>query len=305
VSLFSLLFKLGIEGTGFNAGLKEAERNAETSADRMSAKFNKAFAKGFIIGGAVGLAHESAQFAVNFAEARKEAEKFAVAMDSDRVNSFGEGLRRLEPIWTQIKSFLATVGDGFNTILIKPLSLALQTFEKAARVIGAFSAGGIDAVLPAVADFERDIAKREQAIIQGQLGTETAKDGGFAGKRMAAEQERQDEAARKAREALEKSSVDQMTDGQKVEYFRRKRASFQGIKPTTVEGRSALTEDIAKIDADIYSASSKDFGRLSNKTVLGASRPDSGSAPEDKAWRDRVAKALEEVVRNTKAMPGT
>jgi hypothetical protein len=305
VSLFSLLFKLGIEGSGFNAGLKEAEKNAETSAEKMSAKFNKAFAKGFIIGGAIGLAHESAQFALNFAQARKDAEKMAVAMNPDTINELGEGLRRLEPIWTQIKVAVVTVGDVINRMIITPMVVMLGGIEKTARILGAFSSGGLSAVLPAIKDFEADLAKREERVIQGQLGNEEYKDGGFAGKRTAAEQARQDEAARKAREALEKSEVDQMTDGQKVEYFRRKRASLGGLKTYTVEGRSALTEDIAKVDADIYSASSRDFGRLSNKTVLGASRPDSGSAPEDKAWRDRVAKALEEVVRNTKAMPGT
>ncbi len=160
MALLELIGRLGLNTSGFQLGLKQAESAAHGSSHKISHLFahaGRAFL-GLHEGARAihGLINETIRWGQNIEETKKEFEEIGLTIDDNILKKLHEASNSLLRVKDTLALYIAPI-VGF---LGKTFEMALSTIERFFRFIGGFSAGGLKGAKAALADYDKELTKR-------------------------------------------------------------------------------------------------------------------------------------------------
>lgn len=267
MAILRLLAQLGLDKTGFDAGLISAEKGV----DRFSHKFDKKLSKTFGVGAAIAaifhLGRAMKEVAEDSVAANKEFAKIGQGLSQSDVNLIQEYVKHWDEFGTKMKFIGITVATSFakfheagaeaidtvgaylrilgSTLTLNPSNR--RTFKEAFREMGEISEFKRSATLggaklgptaPGIFEADSDFAERQrQSVIH------------------MATQDRILELEKEAAEISERTRVGRLTDEERLNELLKERQKLLNELKFTVdigeERQAVIARDLAKAEAGI------------------------------------------------------
>jgi hypothetical protein len=169
-------------------------------------------------------------------EAGEEAKNLGIIIDTDTIAKLKEAGDRYKTFWQQIRGAIAPVVAWAGNGLAMGVQAMFDQIKRMGAYMGGFSVSGFKGGKQAVADFDKEIVKREEEMIRrraslGKNKTTSLEEEESAKAVRAADQlaKRKEELAERLAKLQEKHYVDSLSKEERVTELHRKRAELAGL----------------------------------------------------------------------------